>query len=417
MRKYYKIIFALTLIFSFSVAYASLAVFGQGSDTTSSNSYLLNKEVKGINNDIQDKKLEIKRIQQKQEKYSNAIKQKQQEKASLNNQLAILNNRVAKSELDLELAQTEIERIELEIKKTDQEIEIKNKTIEIEKIKIANILRLANKKNNASTLEIILLNESLSEFLSQVKYLEDINSSIRDSLDQLNDLKYSLNKNKSELEKQNKDFVKLKENLESKKNSLEAEKESKIMVVAQLTSSESEYQRLLEQLRREQQEAASEIANMEKIARAKLASLEGRKLEFNDNGLIWPVTKNVITAYFHDPGYPFRHIFEHPAIDIRAAQGTTLKAAASGYVAKVKSDGSTRYGYIMIIHGDGLSTVYGHASKSYVKEDEYIVQGQTIGKSGGLPGTPGAGRLTTGPHLHFEVRLNGIPVDPLSYLP
>jgi murein DD-endopeptidase MepM/ murein hydrolase activator NlpD len=253
--------------------------------------------------------------------------------------------------------------------------------------------------------------------MNQVKYLEDMNTSIKDSMENLKELKRLLDRNKVELEKKNQDLAKLKEELQTKKDALEAEKESKLNIIAQLSSSENEYQRLLEQSRKEQQSAAYEIAEMEKKARDKLASLKNSKIELNDNGLIWPVVKNTVTAYFHDPEYPFKAIFEHPAIDIRAAQGSTLRAAASGYVARVKDGGATGYSYIMLIHANGLSTVYGHVSKFSVKEDDYVAQGQIIGKTGGLPGTPGAGRLTTGPHLHFEVRLNGIPVDPLNYLP
>ncbi|MEA1963353.1 MAG: peptidoglycan DD-metalloendopeptidase family protein [Patescibacteria group bacterium] len=378
---------------------------------------LLNREVKRINEDISDKKSEIKRIQEKQEKYSAAINEKQREKASLSNQLALLDNRLAKSELDIELVEIDIDRVKLEIQKTDLEIVNKDKKIAREKKQITDVIRLMQKRDNINSLEIMLLNKSLSEFLTQVKYLEDINESLDKSLGNLEKLKRELEKEQKILTRKSEDLVEMKKDLEEKKIKLASEKENKIHILSQVGQSEREYQRLLVKARQEQENTASEIASMEKLARAKLAKLEGKKLEFNDNGLTWPVKKNIITAYFHDPDYPFRHIFEHPGADIRAAQGSTLMAAASGYVARVRSDNSARYGYIMIIHGDGLSTVYGHISKAYVKEDDYVVQGQKIALSGGLPGTPGAGRLTTGPHLHFEVRLNGIPVDPLSYLP
>ncbi|HAM87990.1 MAG: Membrane protein metalloendopeptidase [Candidatus Falkowbacteria bacterium GW2011_GWC2_38_22] len=412
-KKYKKItkLISVTMCLLFFLSF-SASVYSQDDEAS-----VINREVKMINEDISDKKNQVKKIQDKQAEYEALIKQKQQEKSSLNNQLSLLDNRLAKSELDIELVETEIGRIELEIQKTNLEIESRNKDILKNKDQIADVLRLIQKRDNVNTLEIMLLNSSLSEFLTQIKYLEDINESLDESLQDVEKLKRDLEKEQKTLARKNDEMNKFKTELNEKKAKLAAEKDNKITILGQVGQTEKEYQRLLAKAKKEQEDAAAEIASMEKLVRAKLASLDKEKMEFNANGMVWPVTKNVITAYFHDPDYPFRNIFEHPAVDIRAKQGSTLKAAASGYVARVKSDGSANYGYIMLIHGDGLSTVYGHVSKSYVAEDEYVVQGQAIGLSGGLPGTPGSGRLTTGSHLHFEVRLNGIPVDPLSYLP
>jgi len=413
-----KILFKFTVLillclFGFNTAFLNAS----SRDNDLSDATVINREIKVINEDIGDKKNDIQKLQSKQKKFSEAIKQKQKEKASLNNQMALIDNKVAKSELDIELVKIDINKTQLEIKKTNIEIGEFNKKIKKEKEHIVKVLRLINKKENVSPLEIMLLNDTLSEFLGQIKYLEDMNENIEKSLKDLQKSKRNLETQVSILNNKKKELASLKTKVLEKKEKLEAEKESKINILSQVGQSEREYQRLLAQAKKEQQDAAAEIASMERMVRAKLAALDGEKLDFNDNGLTWPVPKNTITTYFHDPDYPFRYIFEHPAIDIRAGQGTTIRAAASGYVARVKFDGSSHYAYIMIIHGDGLSTVYGHVSKAYVKEDDYIIQGQKIGLSGGMPGTPGAGRLTTGPHLHFEVRLNGIPVDPLSYLP
>lgn len=389
--------------------YGSIQVFGQD--------YTENDEIKDLNQQIQDKKNSIKKIQNKQEAYVRAIQQKQEEKISLNNELSILDNRMAKFELDIESTKTNLERINLEIKKINVQIEDMKKEIEKEKGQIAVALKLIYKEDVTSALEILLLNDSLSEFLNQAKYLSDVNEEIGRSLDLLKEHKTALENNKLSLDQKNKETIALKATLEEQKKTLEMEKENKGYLLEQTNSSEKQFQRLLEQARQEQQQAANEISSVERTIREKMSKLDAERLEFNDNGFVWPVPKNTITAFFHDPDYPFRYVFEHPAIDIRAGQGTQLRAAASGYVAKIKNGGATGYSYIMLIHGDGLSTVYGHVSKIYVQEDDYVTQGQVIGLTGGLPGTSGAGRMTTGPHLHFETRFNGLPVDPLNYMP
>ncbi len=376
----------------------------------------INEEVRDINSQIEEKKNKLKEIEGAQAAYSQAIKKKQGERAGLDNQLAIIENREKKAELDIMGTQIEIDRVSLEIEKTGLEIKEKEEVIGEKKNHISKILRMVYKKDDTSVLEILLLNDSFSEFLNEVKYLEDVNSEIKDAIEELKSDKTALEAEKTALGGKNKELEKQKEVLENKKLALAAEYDNKNILLEQTRSSEAEYQRLLALAKREQASAAADIAGLERTAREKLAKLDAGKLELLDSAMVWPVPKNVVTASFHDPDYPFRYIFEHPAIDIRAGQATSIRAAASGYVARAKNSGMG-YSYIMLIHGDGLSTVYGHVSKIFVEEDEYVTQGQVIGASGGMPGTPGAGNLTTGPHLHFETRLNGIPVNPLDYLP
>lgn len=268
-------------------------------------------------------------------------------------------------------------------------------------------------------LEILILNDSFSEFFDQIQYLKELQTEVQSLLNQVKDLKSELEATKNEKETKKQEEEKYKKDLEQEKNSLEEKMMTKSLLLEQTLSSEGQFQNLLLSARFEQEQIDSEITSLERKIREKLAESDKAFLEgkSGDVALSWPVDPSRgITASFHDPDYPYRYIFEHPAIDIRASQGTPIAAAAPGYVAQVKN-GGMGYSYIMLIHNNGISTVYGHVSKILVQEDTYVIRGQTIGLSGGMPGTSGAGRLTTGPHLHFEVRLNGIPVNPLEYLP
>jgi murein DD-endopeptidase MepM/ murein hydrolase activator NlpD len=128
----------------------------------------------------------------------------------------------------------------------------------------------------------------------------------------------------------------------------------------------------------------------------------------------WPIANFTITQPFGPTDFALEPPFAgyphfHTGIDLAAPYGTTVWAGAPGVVAAVGS-GNTGYGnYVVIEHGGGMSTLYGHLATSLVKVGDHVTQGQPIG----LEGSTGA---STGPHLHFEVRVNSVPVNPLAYL-
>jgi murein DD-endopeptidase MepM/ murein hydrolase activator NlpD len=119
-------------------------------------------------------------------------------------------------------------------------------------------------------------------------------------------------------------------------------------------------------------------------------------------GLIWPVDGPITSGF----GYRWGRM--HEGVDIAVPEGTPIRAAASGSVILAGYTGG--YGnYTCIDHGGGLSTCYGHQSGYAVSGGESVVQGEIVGYSGNTGSS-------TGPHLHFEVRVNGVAVDPLGYL-
>ena len=378
------------------------------------------EDISELNTRIEEREKEINILQKEIDAYAEQIKAKQTEAKGLRNQIAILDNQIAKVNLDIEATEARIEQTNLEIQKINLAITELEKQITSQKKKIAEYIRLIYKTDQVSYLEVILVNESFSDFFDQLKYTQQIHNDLKSSLNKLKNSKQDLEIQKSNWEEKAKLEEELKDQLQQQRSELTEKNTAQEILLIQARLTERQYQNYQYQLQLEQQQINADIVTLEKEVRQKLEAreLQERFQDFGPARLAWPVSPDRgISAYFHDPDYPFRYIFEHPAVDIRAYQGTPIKAPESGYVARVQFRGDKSYAYIMLIHNDGISTVYGHISATYVKEDEYVSKGQTIGLTGGLPGSKGAGNLSTGPHLHFEVRLNGIPVNPLEYLP
>jgi murein DD-endopeptidase MepM/ murein hydrolase activator NlpD len=134
------------------------------------------------------------------------------------------------------------------------------------------------------------------------------------------------------------------------------------------------------------------------------------------NILAWPVQDKRISTYFRDPSYYSILWSQHDAIDIAIEQGSDVYASAGGYVSYILPPTPGGYSYLAIRHPDGFVTVYGHLSEIFVSQYQWVTAGQVIAKSGWAPWTPGAGPMTSGAHLHFEVWKDKAPVDPLRYL-
>jgi murein DD-endopeptidase MepM/ murein hydrolase activator NlpD len=181
-------------------------------------------------------------------------------------------------------------------------------------------------------------------------------------------------------------------------------------VVAQIAAQHVERERILGELETEQVEAEERVGQLAAESDALLAELAKYRWHAGapgPGGLVWP-TDGRVTSTFGSRRHPILEITRlHAGIDIPAPTGQPVVAAADG---KVVSAGA-RSGYgltVVIAHGGGLSTVSAHLSRIDVKQGDEVSQGDLIGAIGSTG-------LSTGPHLHFEIRREGVPADPLRW--
>lgn len=383
------------------------------------------ENIADLNDKIEEKSDALNELQAKIKHYENSIELKQQEAMSLESQLDILEEDMEKNKTKIEKTRTELEKLEYEIGETRLQILDKEEKIGSKKVQLSGFLNSIYKNEQKTFLEILLVNDTLSDFSSQLSYEEEIQKEFQSLLDDYQIEKKELNRAKSELEKQKEEKKEKKSELVAQQHMLKGEEEYTSDLLAKIEEDEEKFQDLVKKMRAEKEDIDAEVDYIEgklkkKIDRPGGDGDDGEAIspyvDMDQFDPIWPAI-GPITAYFHDPTYPFRRWFEHDAIDIAIPQGTPLKAADSGYVAVARFDGSSRYAYVLIVHAEGYATLYGHVSAVYVEPEQAVNKGEVIALSGGMPGTPGAGSYTTGPHVHFGIRYNGIPVDPLQYLP
>lgn len=365
---------------------------------------------------IQAKKDAAAQLKQQIDAYQKQIVAKHQEAATVASQLAITDNKIAQTRLDIQSNQLEIDATNLEIKDLDTQIQDKTLKIMRQREMIGEFLRTIKKNDAKTSLDLLLTENTISDFFNDVQFLHESQRDLKDALDVAKTLQADLQARAVATNSKRQHLQEIVANLAKDNDALAEDKAAKVALADQAQADATRFQYQTAQLKKAIEDENNDVNQIERKLRKTLDAQRLQVLSGNPDDWGWPVDPGRgITAYFHDQDYPFRYLFEHPAIDIRVAQGTPVHAAKGGYVARAKN-GGMGYSYIMIVHDDGMSTVYGHVSRIMVKEDTYVEKGDVIALSGAMPGTPGAGPYTTGPHMHFEIRLNGIPVDPLQYM-
>lgn len=357
---------------------------------------------------LSDKSKELQAIQKRVAEQQKVLDATRQRKVSLKNQIDALDQEIVLSELQLQAITAKVEKTNLDMKQLN--VDLVGSEVEIYDSK--KILREAIKevymRRRTGLLEVVVGSTNLSDFMSQIEYISTIESRITNSISNLQELNKTLKEKKGELEAADRTLKELQANEQLEQNNLTVQQQSKEKLLGDATLTEAEYQRRIEEDVLAQKRLESEIAQLAANAPKNKLPPPGK--------LLWPIPARAVSAGFRDPSYTKRFGIPHNAIDVPTPQGTPIKAPADGYVQKVKFDGSTAYSYIMLNHGGGVVTVYGHVSAVSVSNGQFVPAGSIIGRTGATPGSVGAGYLTTGPHLHFEVWLNGVAQNPLSYL-
>lgn len=216
----------------------------------------------------------------------------------------------------------------------------------------------------------------------------------------------NIHKNKLELEDKRKrllEDVRSEENLKvelgKQKNSLENEERANAKNTDKMLKEQNSAHSRLSQLEIERRKLE------EHLSRIQVEHSKNSKLVRGNGRYIWPVNGPVTSPF----GWRKRFKRMHKGLDIGAACGTPVKAAIDGTVITVGYDAHGWGNYVMIDHGSGYATLYGHLSSACVKSGQKVQTGQSIGKVGMT------GR-TNGPHLHFETLKNGVRYDPRSEL-
>jgi murein DD-endopeptidase MepM/ murein hydrolase activator NlpD len=326
---------------------------------------------------------------------------------NLEGQVAALRNREAAVQEKLDSKQAQLDRAMAELKREKAHLLVVRAHLKRALIGLRQRLVSIYESGTPDVITVLLNSKGWSDLVTRTEYMNRLQNQDQLLIGRVRELR---NESRAVVDR----LRAVKDRITAARNAIEAHKQELVQTRSSIEAQQSKLERArgkredaLAKIKAKEQELDGDVADLQAKIAAQLApgnALPAGPIQGGSSGIIWPVNGPVVSGF----GWRFGHTEFHEGVDIAVGTGTPIRAAASGTVAIAAPTGG--YGnYTCIDHGGGLSTCYGHQESFAVSAGQRVSQGQVIGYSD-------CTGHCFGPHVHFEVRINGQAVDPMGYL-
>ena len=355
-------------------------------------------ETENNNNNLQTKRDEL----QNQLNETNGELNEVQSNLSENlQQVEKLDEKISSSEEQLEQQESKITELKNSISEIETELNTVTEKYEKQRKLFKQRLVAIYEAGETQYLDILLKSKSLSDFLSSYYVITQLAELDNDLITELEEKKNTIDLSKQKLENEKAELATIIESQTRLSRTLQNTKKMRESFIEQLSDEEKNLQTKIDEINVQYEEVNKQILAL---------AGQGIDTAYIGGELEWPVPGYTrITSKYAMRVHPITGQYKlHTGVDIGAPEGANFVAANDGIV--VKAEKNPAYGNMVIIdHGGGISTLYAHGSEILVQVGQTVKRGEAVLKVGSTG-------YSTGPHAHFEVRINGITTDPLPYI-
>lgn len=350
--------------------------------------------------DLEKKLDELNQIEKQILDKRNLLTSTKKQETNVLNEIKKLENDLAKTKKELSKLEGQLAEVTESIATATRELKEAEEKLAQRQDYLGRRLRAIHENGTVSLLDVLLAANDFSDFVNRYSFLQAIVQQDVQLLHQVKAEKAQIAERKQKLETQQVQLTKITQATAEKRSAVETRTNEREKLLSQIQKDRKAYEAALNELEKTSRELETIIRNLSGSNSGKAPT---------PKTLIWPV-KGKISSIYGNRYHPILKAWKlHTGIDIGVPRGTPVKAAYGGTVIVSKS--LSGYGNTVIIdHGGGVSTLYAHNDSLAVKVGAKVNQGDVVAKCGSTG-------YSTGPHVHFEVRVNGGAVNPAKWLP